>query len=297
VDAEGLIAGERPRLFGIAYRMLGEAGEAEDAVQEAFLRWAQVDQAEIDNPAGWLTTVLSRICLDRLKSAQHRRETYVGPWLPEPVATDMLDPADDAALADSLNLAFLVVLERLSPLERAAFLLHDVFGYTHGEVAAMLERTPAAVRQVATRARGHLAAERPRYERDAARREAVTGAFMDAVTGADLDALMAVLAPDVVFVSDGGGVVTAVRHPQHGADRVAQVLLSLARLHPAGWGFRARELNGEPGLTIHREDGTIDSAWILHAVDRRIVRIDVLRNPAKLAGLDVGDGGLSGRRP
>ncbi|HSJ43200.1 MAG TPA: RNA polymerase sigma factor SigJ [Euzebyales bacterium] len=286
MDAEALIASERPRLFGIAYRMLGEAGEAEDAVQETFLRWSQADWAEVDNPAGWLTTVLARICLDRLKSAQHRRETYVGPWLPEPIATDTLDPADDAALADSLSLAFLVVLERLSPLERAAFLLHDVFGYAHDEVAAMLERTPAAVRQVAARARGHLAAERPRYERDAARREAVTEAFVEAVDGADLDALMDVLAPDVVFVADGGGIVAAARHPQHGADRVAQVIISLARLKPPDWTLGARELNGEPGFTVHRPDGTIDSAWVLHAIGHRVVRIDVLRNPAKLAGLE-----------
>lgn len=285
MDAEGLIASERPRLFGIAYRMLGEAGEAEDAVQEAFLRWAQADQAEIDNPAGWLTTVLSRICLDRLTSAQHRRETYVGPWLPEPVATDTLDPADDAALADSLSLAFLVMLERLSPLERAAFLLHDVFGYTHDEVAAMLERTPAAVRQVAARARSHLAAERPRYERDTARRSAVTRAFVEAVDGADLDALMDVLAPDVVFVADGGGVVAAARHPQHGAARVAQVIVSLARQRPPEWTFEVRELNGETGVTVHRGDGTIDSAWILHAIGDRVARIDVLRNPVKLTGL------------
>lgn len=289
MDADTLIATHRPRLFGIAYRMLGEAGEAEDAVQETFLRWSQADQADVDNPAGWLTTVLSRICLDRLKSAQHRREAYIGPWLPEPVATDTLDPADDAALADSLSLAFLVVLERLSPLERAAFLLHDVFGYTHDEIAAMLERTPAAVRQVTARARGHLASERPRYERDAARRGAVTEAFVAAVAGADLDALMAVLAPDVVFVADGGGLVAAARHPQHGAVRVAQVIISLARLKPPDWTLDPRELNGEPGFSVHRPDGTIDSAWILHAVGDRVERIDVLRNPAKLAGLASAD--------
>lgn len=289
MDADQLIAAHRTRLFGIAYRMLGEVGEAEDAVQETFLRWSQADRAEVDNPAGWLTTVLTRICLDRLKSAQHRRETYVGPWLPEPVATDTRDPGDDAALADSLSLAFLVVLERLSPLERAAFLLHDVFGYTHDEVAAMLERSPAAVRQVAARARSHLAEERPRYDHDAERREVATRAFVAAVAGADLDALMAVLAPDVVFVADGGGVVAAARHPQHGADRVGQVIMSLARQRPSGWTFSAREINGEPGITVHRADGAIDSAWILHTVDRRIVRIDVLRNPAKLAGLAAAD--------
>jgi RNA polymerase sigma-70 factor (ECF subfamily) len=302
VTAGDVFSAHRRRLFAIAYRMLGEVGEAEDAVQEAFVRWERND-GPVDNPEAWLTTVVSRVCLDRLRSAQHRRETYIGPWLPEPMATDTDDPADDAALADSLSLAFLVVLERLSPLERAAFLLHDGFGYTHDEGAAMLDRSPTAVRQVAARARGHLADERPRYEQDADRRERVTRAFVDAVAGADLDALMDLLAPDVVFVADGGGVVAAARHPQHGAARVAQVIVSLARLRPPAWTFTARELNGEPAIIVHRGDGTIDSAWVLHAVDGRIVRVDVVRNPDKLAGLDPGaatngnDRPLNDRRP
>lgn len=282
--ADDVFSANRRRLFAIAYRMLGEVGEAEDAVQEAFVRWQRND-GPVDNPQAWLTTVVSRVCVDRLRSAQHRRETYVGPWLPEPIATDTTDPADDAALADSLSLAFLVVLERLSPLERAAFLLHDVFGYTHNEVAAMLDRSPTAVRRVAARARGHLADERPRYERDAERRAAVTQAFVDAVAGADLDALMAVLAPDVAFMADGGGVVAASRHPQRGAARVAQVIVSLARVAPPDWTYEVRELNSEPAITVQQADGTLDSAWILHVEDGRIARIDVLRNPAKLARL------------
>jgi RNA polymerase sigma-70 factor (ECF subfamily) len=286
-DLERVIAEQRTRLFAIAYRMLGEVGEAEDAVQETFLRWSQADRAAIANPAGWLTTVVSRVCLDRLKSAQRQRETYVGPWLPEPLATDDMDPADMAGTADSLNLAFLVVLEQLSPVERAVFLLHDVFGYRHDEIAAMLDRSPAAVRQAASRARTHLADRRPRYERDAQQRDAVARAFADAVMGADLDALIAVLAPDVSFVADGGGVVAASRHPQRGASRVAQVILSLARLRPPDWTFATRELNGEAGIVVHLPDGTIDSAWILHTVDGRVARVDVLRNPAKLAGLAV----------
>jgi RNA polymerase sigma-70 factor (ECF subfamily) len=285
MTTDDVVAATQGRLFGIAYRMLGEVGEAEDAVQEAFLRWTQADQAEIDNPAGWLTTVTSRICLDRLKSAQRRRETYVGPWLPEPLATDDVDPADVAGTADSLNLAFLVVLEQLSPVERAVFLLHDVFGYRHDEIAAMLDRSPAAVRQAASRARAHLAERRPRYERDVQRRNDVALAFMNAVAGADLDALIALLAPDVTFVADGGGVVAAARHPQHGAERVAQIITALARLRPPDWTFSVRQLNGETGICVHRADGAIDSAWILHAVDGRITGIDVLRNPRKLANL------------
>ncbi len=280
-----LVAEHRPRLFAIAYRMLGEVGEAEDAVQEAFLRWSQAERSDVDNPAGWLTTVVSRICLDRLKSAQRRRETYVGPWLPEPLATDEMDPADVAGTADSLNLAFLVILEQLSPVERAVFLLHDVFGYRHDEIAAMLNRSAAAVRQAASRARGHLAERRPRYEQDARRRDVVVRAFIDAVMGADLDELMTVLAPDVTFVADGGGVVAASRHPQRGATRVAQIIVSLARLRPPDWTFAVRELNGEPGVVVRRPDGSVDSAWILHTAEGRISGIDVMRNPHKLRAL------------
>ncbi|CAN5919634.1 RNA polymerase sigma-70 factor [soil metagenome] len=284
-DVEHVVGEHRARLFAIAYRMLGEVGEAEDAVQETFLRWSRVEQPGIDNPAAWLTTVVSRVCLDRLKSVRRQRETYVGPWLPEPLATDDLDPAEMAASADSLSLAFLVVLEQLSPLERAVFLLHDVFGYRHDEVAAMLDRSPPAVRQAAARARGHLADRRPRYERDAARREQAASAFAAAVMGADLDALMAVLAPDVTFVADGGGVVAASRHPQHGSQRVAQVVLQLAARRPPDLSFALREVNGETGIVVLRGDGTTDSVWILHVADDRIAAIDVVRNPDKLTGL------------
>jgi RNA polymerase sigma-70 factor (ECF subfamily) len=278
---EAMVAEHRGRLFAIAYRMLGEVGEAEDAVQEALLRWTRAPHDTIDNPAGWLTTVLTRICLDRLTSAQRRRESYVGPWLPEPVATDD-DPADAADMVDSLTLAFLVVLESLSPAERAALLLHDVFGYDHGEVAAMLSRSPAAVRQLTARARRHVADRRPRYESDAAQRRAVVEAFVDAVAGRDLDGLIAVLSPDVEFVADGGGVVAAVRHPQRGARRVAGIILGLARGLQPSWSVAVRELNGEPGLVVSRADGTVDSVWVLHSVDGRIEQIHAVRNPRKL---------------
>lgn len=270
----------RRRLFGIAYRMLGEVGEAEDAVQEAFARWMRRSEP-VDNADAWLTTVVSRICLDRLKSAQRTRETYVGPWLPEPLATDAVDPADSAALADSLSLAFLVVLERLSPLERR-LPAPRVFGYSHDEIAAMVDRSPAAVRKIASRARGHLAEQRPRYEPDADRRDAVTQAFMAAVAGADLGGLMDLLAPEVTFVADGGGVVPAVRHPLHGADRVARAVAALARRRPAGWSFAVGEFNREPGIKVLRTDGTLDSLWILHVADDRVAGISVIRSPGKL---------------
>lgn len=282
MDTARLVADHQGRLFGLAYRMLGRVGDAEDAVQETFLRWTQADQDAIENPGGWLTTVVTRICLDRLKSAQHQRETYVGPWLPEPLATDDLDPADRAGMADSLNLAFLVLLESLSPTERAAFLLHDVFGYRHDEVAAMLERSPTAVWQLATRARAHLAERRPRYDSEPQRRQQAATAFMAAAAGSDLDGLMAVLAPDVTFVADGGGVVPATRHPLHGSDRVARAIVGLASNAPPDWYVEVRPINASPGIVIRHADGTPDAVWLLDAVNGRVATIHVVRNPAKL---------------
>ena len=280
--AEDLVEDHRGRLFAMAYRMLGQVAEAEDAVQEAFLRWADADQDKIDNPGGWLTTVVSRICLDRLKSAQRQREKYVGPWLPEPLLTDDQDPADAAGMADSLSLAFLVVLENLSPVERAAFLLHDVFGYTHTEVAAMLERSPTSVRQLVSRARGHLSQRRPRYEHDTVRRAAVANEFLAAADGADLDRLMAVLAPDVTFVADGGGLVAASRHPLHGHRRVSQAIVGFSRRRPPGITLDVRSVNGTAGIVITRDDGTPDSVWILDIADKQVATIHVVRNPEKL---------------
>ena len=279
-----LYTSERGQLFGIAYRMLGEVGEAEDAVQETFLRWAQADQDGIDNPPAWLTTVLTRICLDRLKSAQHQRETYVGPWLPEPLLGDDVDPADIAGTTDTLTFAFLVVLERLSPAERAAFLLHDVFGFEHAEIAAMLERSPAAVRQLAARARRHLADARPRYEQDVTRRRQVAEAFTAATVGGDLERLMEVLAPDVTFVSDGGGVVIAARKPLHGARQVANTLLKFAAQRTDKHTVDACEINSMPGFLIW-EGTAIHSVWTLQIADDHVAAIHVVRNPHKLSAI------------
>lgn len=279
-----LVAEYRPRMFGLAYRMLGGVADAEDVVQEAFLRWARADRSSVENPGGWLLTVVSRICLDRLKSAYRQRETYIGPWLPEPVATDDLDPASSADMADSLNLAFLVLLERLSPAERAAFLLHDVFGYRHHEVAAMLERSPGAVRQLASRARAHLAAHRPRYDSDSNRRRQAATAFVAAAAGADLDQLMSVLAPDVTFVADGGGTVAATRHPVHGVDRVAQVIMQLARHARPDWSIERRAINRSPGIVVRRGDRRPEAVWVLQVADGLIATIQVIRNPVKLRG-------------
>lgn len=273
---------ERPRLFGIAYRMLGTVAEAEDAVQEGYTRLAAA--ADVDEPAAWLTRVVTNVCIDRLRSAQRQRETYVGPWLPEPLLTEDHDPADVVGTAESLTLAFLVVLDRLSPLQRAIFLLHDVFGYTHEEIAGMLDRSPAAVRKHASRARAQLAEGRTRPAPGATEGPAVTRAFLAACQGGDLQQLMDLLAPDVVLTTDGGGAVTAARHPVLGAARVAQFMLGLARLgrQQGGWTTRPAEVNGGPGL-VALHDGNVDSVFALDIEDGRVIAVHVVRNPDKLA--------------
>jgi RNA polymerase sigma-70 factor, ECF subfamily len=275
---------ERRRLFGLAYRMIGEVAEAEDAVQDALTRWAAADQDAIDNPSAWLTTVTTRICLDRLSSARRTRETYVGPWLPEPLLTDGTDPADAAEAADTMTLAFLVVLESLSPAERAVFLLHDVFGYRHEEVAEALGRTPDAVRKLASRARAHLADRRPRYEADAGRRAAVAEAFVAACQTGQVESFLSVLAPDVVLVSDGGGKVSAARRPVHGAERVARFFLGLLAQADEGWTIDMAEVNGEPAL-VGRHHGTVEVVFVLHVDDGRVAQVQAIRNPDKLARL------------
>jgi RNA polymerase sigma-70 factor (ECF subfamily) len=274
---------ERDRLFGLAYRLLGRAGEAEDAVQETFLRWTAADQATIRNPAAWLTTVCTRVCLDMLRSARWRREAYVGPWLPEPVLTGG-EPDDPAVLAESVSMAFLVVLESLSPLERVAFVLHDVFGHSYDEVATTLQRSPEAVRQLASRARRHLAERPARFEADRRRREAVGDAFLDACMGADVDRLLELLAPEVTFVADSGGVVAAPREPVLGRDRVARLLVRLAAQVPPGTELRRVEVNAMPGI-VAVLDGRVDTVMSLDVAAGRITAVRVVRNPEKLRAI------------
>lgn len=283
---ERLHAEQYSRLFGIAYRMLGSVTEAEDTVQDTFERWAAVDRAAVREPAAWLTTVLTRLCVDRLRSARHRRETYVGPWLPEPLATEGVDPADLAATADSLTFAFLVVLETLSPLERVVFVLHDVFGHPQAEIAGMLDRSPAAIRQAARRARQHLAQRQPRYDSDRARQLAVAEAFLAACAGEDLDAMLKLLSPEVTFTGDGGGVVPATRRPVHGARPVADTLIGFWRLaRRKGWSVQPTEVNAGPGLVV-RDGDRIDAVFVVDVGDDGITSIRGVRNPAKLAAFE-----------
>lgn len=281
-DARVLVEAEGQRLFGLAYRMLGSVTDAEDAVQEAFMRWSAVGApGAIETPAAWLTTTLTRVCIDRLRSAQRRRETYVGTWLPEPIATDT-DPSDAAAAADSLTFAFLVVLESLTPLERAAFLLHDVFGHDFVSVAAALDRSPAAVRQLASRARAHVAAGQRRARASRAEARQVTEAFLSACAGEDLEELLGLLAPDVTFLSDGGGLATAVPAPVEGAQRVAMMLLGFWRVgQRRGLGIEVVEANTEPAVLV-RDGSRVESLLVIEVADGRVSAIRGVRNPEKL---------------
>lgn len=281
--AEEVWVGERDRLIGLAYRLLGSITEAEDVVSEVYLRLRRVDLATVGEPAAWLTTVTTRAALDVLRSARVRREAYVGPWLPEPVGAGG-DPGEHAAAAASVDLALLVVLETLSPLERAVFVLREVFAHDHATIAAILGRSEVAVRQTARRARAHVQARRPRFEPDPARREEVVRRFLAAATGGSVPALLEVLAEDVVLVSDGGGVVSAARRPITGAGRVAGFLAGLVRLATDRHRLRLLRVNGHAAVVLE-EDGALAGVYALDVADGRVTAIHVIRNPAKLGAV------------
>ncbi|MFE1600469.1 sigma-70 family RNA polymerase sigma factor [Methylobacterium sp. ID0610] len=269
---------QRPRLLRLAYRMLGSVTEAEDAVQDAWLRWRGVEAA-IDTPAAYLTRIVTRLCLDRMKSARARRETYVGAWLPEPLmgSTEPEEPEDD------LTLTLMLALERLSPLERAAFLLHDVFGVALNEVAGTLGREPAAVRQLAVRARRHVQAARPRYAVDPGEAERIAAAFFAASRDGDTQALGRMLADDVVLRSDGGGRVIAFRNPIVGSARVLRLYAGLRRKHGLAPPRLLRPvwIDGLPGF-VSADRGGILQTTALAIEEGRIAAIYVTRNPDKL---------------
>jgi RNA polymerase sigma-70 factor (ECF subfamily) len=278
----------RRHLFGVAYRMLGSVGEAEDVVQDTWLRWRAASADEVRSPRAFLTTVATRLAIDRLRSAQRRREEYVGPWLPEPLVTDD-DPAATAELADSLSMAFLLVLERLNPVERAVLLLHDVFGYDYDEVAEIVDRTPANCRQIASRARGHLANERPVRPRPSQEEEQrLAFAFAAAAGTGDLATLEGMLAEDVVLWSDGGAARRAARRPVVGRDRVARFIANVAHRVPTDGRFEYVHLNGEPAVIVRTADGPY-MTWSVELVDGTIAAIHAVNNPEKLRHLAAPD--------
>ncbi|MFJ8543729.1 RNA polymerase sigma-70 factor [Streptomyces sp. NPDC093586] len=281
----------RPVLLGVAYRMLGRLADAEDVVQEAWLRWSRADRAAVREPRGYLVRVTTRLAVDRLRQIKSRGEAYVGPWLPEPYATDfgdvVPDTAERAVLADSVSLAVLVVLESLSPLERAVFVLREAFGYPYTEIAAVLEREEAAVRQLAARARKHVDERRPRYDVDPVQRRDLTERFLAAAADGDLEGLMAVLAPDVRLVGDSGGKSRAPLRVLESSDKVARFLVGIAQKGVPDVGFRILELNGGPALLVLSE-GKPDSVVQLDVADGRVQSVYIVRNPDKLRSLPAG---------
>ncbi len=271
----------RSLLFTVAYEMLGSAVDAEDVVQETWLRWVDVDPGSVDFPRAYLVQIVTRQALNRLRSASRRREDYVGEWLPEPLLTDP-DAAEDVCLAESVSIAMLTVLETLAPAERAVFVLREVFETPYDEIAEAVGKTPAAVRQIAHRAREHVAARRPRMQVDRAEQLAVVERFLAAVSTGDMDGLMDVLAPDVVAIADGGGVVRAFRKPVIGAERLAGLLAGAAK-DPAFVATTAW-INGMPGVRL--DIGGAAAAVSLVVEDGRITHVFAINNPDKLGRLE-----------
>lgn len=291
----------RGLLVSVAYRVLGSITDAEDAVQEAWLRWSNVDHSRVADPRAFLVRVTTRLAVDRLRRVKARRESYVGPWLPEPVLTGRgrlgQDPPEDAAMAESVSMAMLVVLETLSPLERAVFVLREAFGMPHAEIANVLGRKEEAVRQLARRAREHVRERRTRFDADRGEQRRVTERFLEAATGGDLEGLMAVLSPGVELVADGGGKALAPRRPVHGAEKVARFLVAIVGEEPTdrflesvGLGssgevrVRMAPVNGETGVVI-TVGGEPISALVLDVYDGMVRTIRLVANPEKLAGV------------
>jgi len=296
LDAAGVFDEHRGLLISVAYRVLGSVSDAEDTVQETWLRWSNVDHSEVGDPRAFLVRVTTRLAIDRLRRAKARRESYVGPWLPEPILTRQ-DPAEDAAMAESVSMAMLVVLETLSPLERAVFVLREAFGMPHAEIGEVLGRKEEAVRQLARRARDHVRERRTRFDADRDEQRRVTERFLEATAGGDLEGLMEVLSPGVTLVADGGGKALAPRRPVRGAEKVARFLVAVvgeeqtARflrsvgLEPSGEvRVHLAQVNSEPGVVI-TAGGEPISALVFEISGGVVRTIHLVANPEKLAGV------------
>ncbi|MET9835710.1 RNA polymerase sigma-70 factor [Streptomyces sp. NPDC006385] len=270
----------RNLLFTVAYEMLGSAADAEDVLQETWLRWAGVDVDTVRDQRAYLVRITTRQALSHLRTLGRRKESYVGPWLPEPLLTAP-DVAEDVELADSVSMAMLLVLETLAPTERAVFVLREVFDLGYDEIAEAVDKSPAAVRQIAHRARAHVAARRPRGAASAAETRRTVEAFQRAVETGDLQRLLDILAPDVVLLTDGGGVVRAALAPVVGADQVAHVLGRIA----AALSLRPTQVNGDPALIV-RLDGEIDTVIAMRIDDGLVTGLYAVRNPEKLSRLE-----------
>ncbi|MEV6028275.1 RNA polymerase sigma-70 factor [Streptomyces sp. NPDC052036] len=282
----------RNLLFSVAYRILGSAADAEDAVQDAWLKWSAADRSQVAEPKAYLTRIVSNLALERLRSTRHQRETYVGPWLPEPILTGG-DAADAATVTESVSMAMLVVLETLSPLERAVFVLKEVFDFSHAEIAEAVGRSEAAVRQAVHRAREHVRARRPRFTADRSRQRHVTERFVAAATGGDVNALMELLSPDVTLWTDGGGKVRQALRPVVGASTVAAWFAAIGTVtyqgvEAADMNADLAQLNGGPGIVFSGPDRVIATVTFDFDADGRITAIHNVANPDKLQA--VADG-------
>ncbi len=285
---------DRPRLAGIAYRMLGSRSDADDLVQETWLRWERDDRSDIGSPEAWWTTTITRLAIDRTRGLERRKETYVGPWLPEPVMTssstmprtESTDPADVAEMADSLTFGFLVLLESLSPLERAVFLLVEVFGESCADAGTVVDRSEVACRQIVRRARQAIRARRHRQSADRGAAEELMMRFMSAATTGNVDDMARYLVDEPVLISDGGANVRAARRPVVGTHRVTRLISHIAR-HPWDGSIEARWINDEPALVVRDTKGQVDQVVIFEIDGDRIARIFVVRNPDKLERLDL----------
>ena len=272
----------RPLLFSISYRMLGSVMEAEDVVQEAYLRWQGVGE-EIRSPSAYLSTVVTRLCIDRLRSARARREKYVGTWLPEPLVEEQVSGVvGTAELDDSLSMAFLVLLESLTPVERAVFLLREVFGYEYAEIASLVGKSEANCRQISRRARQSVAARRPRFESSPEQEKRLMDGFLQASLGGDMEALLGLLSEDVILYSDGGGKTRAALKPLYGANNVARFLTSVLGRIPPGFTVRKTRVNGRPGYVGYFGDGSPQSVVTFDVAEGRVRTIRLLVNPDKL---------------
>lgn len=284
--AAAIFEQERGRLFGIAYRMLASIGEAEDIVQDAYIRWHSVAHETVANPRAYLTRLTTRLCIDALKAARNRRTEYIGPWLPEPListfngATDS-DPAASHELAEDLSTAFLLMLERLTPVERAVFLLHESFAFSYDEIAGIVDRSEEHCRQIARRARKHLdVAPRPKPA-DPQQHDQLLARFLAATRDGDINNMVALLARDAVLYSDGGGKVQAARKPVQGAEAIARFLLGLTRQIGDNWYAQPATVNGRTGLLIY-VNNELQNVMTMHVTDDRIQNIFIVVNPDKL---------------
>jgi len=283
-SADDVVERYRPRLFGIAYRMLSDVQEAEDLVQETFLRWHQAKHDDLVSEEGWLVAVITRLAIDRLRRAERERLRYVGNWLPEPIATGSVSPDQRAELASDLSMAFLVLLERLAPEERAAFLLREVFDAGYDEIARILDKAEPAVRQVVHRAKTRVREGRRRFSPPAERQAELLQRFLDALAADDKDAMLALFAPDATFTGDGGGKVGSVRKVVEGPDRITRLFLGLEHKYPGVVAHEIIELNGQPAIGSYH-DGVITYVTLFETDGNHILAVYRVLNPDKLAHL------------